>query len=65
MFVDFFVEQAFATSFILLAVTLVLRNGGFQAMVKTGFASILGIEAAIGIEVKTDILKGRKSTLPV
>ena len=51
MFVDGFVENAFATLFVLLAITLVLWNVGLQAMIETGFASFLSIESAVGIEV--------------
>ncbi len=48
--VHFFVETALAASFVLLAITLVLRDVGLQAMVETGLASFLGIESAVSIE---------------
>jgi hypothetical protein len=53
VFVDFFVEDAFAASFIHFGVALVLRDIRLQAVVETGFARFLGVEGAVSIEVCT------------
>lgn len=70
MLVHFFVENTFAASFVLFAIAFVLWNVGLQAMVKTGFASFLGIESAVGIEVGSSdgqalLLEPAKSGLQV
>src|SRR5689334_12526450 len=47
------IEQAFATRFWRLATTLIFWCVGDKAIVEAGFASILGIESLVGIEIGT------------